>query len=164
MGEDGRNFRHIAADLGFEQSDAVMSFLQAQVLVQFKVLLNVEMAMQVLHTDIMYVEILARRHGTNLVKNIFRVHCPWDRVHDYVGIRENIVNGHGDCVGDLLGALESHVARQSDGKIGKVAIAGAANPHPIHFEQSIHFRNRGNNPVAHAGRSGVEKGVDGSTG
>src|SRR2546426_11557948 len=122
------------------------------------------MAVQVLHADIMHIEVLARGHGTDLVKDIFRVHGSGDRAHDHVGIGENIVNGYSDGISDLLRALESHVARQSDGKIGKVAIAGTANPYAIHFEQPVDFRDCGNNPVAHAGGGGVEKGVDSSAG
>src|SRR5882724_11323566 len=123
-------------------------------------LLNVKMPMQVLHADIMHIEVLARGHGTNFVKNIFRVHGSRDRVHDYVRVGENIMNGHCHRIRDLLGALEGYVAGQSDGKIGKVAIAGTPNPYAIYFEQAIDFRNCGNNPVAYAGGSGVEKGVD----
>ena len=69
-----------------------------------------------------------------------------------------------NCAGDgfrhLFGALERHVASHANGEIGKVAVAGAANADPVHFEQTIHGRDRGENLVANAVGSGIEQGVN----
>ena len=39
-------------------------------------------------------------------------------------------------VRDLAGPLEGHVARQADGKIGKIAVARSTDADPILFEQA----------------------------
>ena len=52
--------------LRFQPGDAVVRFLQAEALVELDVLLDVQPAVEVLHADVMHVEIVARGDGANL--------------------------------------------------------------------------------------------------
>ncbi len=81
-------------------------------------------------------------------------------MHHHVGIGQHIMHRVGDGRSHLLGALEGDIAGHADREVGKVAIAGAPDAYPVHFEQAIHARNRGDNLVAHSRRSGIEQSVD----
>ncbi len=59
MGEDRGNFRDFAADFSFQHSHHVMRVFEAEVFVEFQMLLHVEPAFKVLHAHIMHAEIIA---------------------------------------------------------------------------------------------------------
>ena len=49
-----------------------MGLFQAQVLVEFEVLLYMQLSQKVLHADVMHVEVVAGGNGAYAVENIFR--------------------------------------------------------------------------------------------
>src|SRR6202142_22787 len=160
VGEDGRNLRDVLANLGFEDGHAVVSFFQAQAFVEFEVLFDVQVALEILHADVVNIEIVAGSNGANAIENVFCTQGAGNGVHDDVGIGQDIMHGVGDGFRHLLGALESYVAGDTYRKISEVTIAGAANAHAVDFKQTIDGGNRGDNLVAYAGRGGVEQGVN----
>ena len=70
VSEDGGNFRDILANLGFEHGHAVVGFLQAQAFVEFEVLFHVQVALEILHADVVHVEVVAGGHGADAIENI----------------------------------------------------------------------------------------------
>src|SRR5579862_2384427 len=160
MGEDGRYFRNILSNLRLEDSDAVVGFFQAQAFVEFEVLLDVQVSGEILHADIVHIEVVARGHGADAIENIFRAQGARHRVHNDVSVGQHMVDRVGDGFRHLLRTLERNVAGHAHGEVGKVAVAGAAYAHTVDFQQTIDGRNRRNNLIAHSGGSGVKQRVN----
>ena len=99
--EDIENFRHVAAHVGFEFGDLIVSVFQRHALVEFNVLLDVEVAGKVLHADVMHVEVAARGHSANAVENVFRALGAGQRLHGDVSAGQNAVHGLGNGVDQL---------------------------------------------------------------
>src|SRR5215471_6821917 len=59
MGKDGRDLRHIPANLRLQSRDYVVSILEAQGFVELQMLLHVEPSGKILHADVMYAEIVS---------------------------------------------------------------------------------------------------------
>ncbi len=74
------------------------------------------------------------------------------------------MNRRGHCFHQLFGTLEGDGASQTDGEIGEIAIAGAANSHAPDFEHAIHAGDSIGDLGADAGGSGVEQSIDGAAG
>ena len=72
--EDRDDLRHIVTNFGLKHGDAVMGLFQAEAFIQFQVLLDVEISLQILHADIVDVEVVARRYRADAVENIFGAH------------------------------------------------------------------------------------------
>src|SRR5258706_3320512 len=121
---------------------------------------HVKLSADVLPADAVDVEIVARRHRKNAVKDIFSVDRAWNGMHHHVGIGKNLVHRVGDSVDYLFRALKSHVACQADRKIGEISVSRTPYAYPVHFQQSIHPGNRHHNLAAYTGGSGIEQGVD----
>src|SRR6476661_8169877 len=160
VGEDGRNFRHVLANFGFEDGDAVVSFFQAEILVEFEVLFHVQASLEILHADVVDVEIVASGDSADAIENILGAPGPRQGVHDHVSVRQHFMDRAGHGFRHLFGALEGHVAGHANREIGKVAVAGTANADAVHLEQAIDGGNRGDNLVADSGGSSVEQGVN----
>jgi len=71
VGEDGDDFGNFSANLRFELGYAVMSFLSSKVLVEFEVLLDVQFAFEILHADVVHVDVVARGDGADAVEDAF---------------------------------------------------------------------------------------------
>src|SRR6266436_2252378 len=160
MGEDGRNFRDVLANLCLEDGHTVVGLFQAQAFVELEVLFHMQVSLEILHANVVHVEVVARGHGTDTIENVFRTQGARHGVDHDVGVGQHVMHCVGYGFSHLLGALESNVAADADGQVGKVAVAGATNAHPVHFEQTVYRRDCGDNLVAHSLRSGVEQGVD----
>src|SRR5271155_4020184 len=117
-------------------------------------LFDMQPSAQVLNTDVMHVEVVARGDGTNAIENILSTSRARHRTNYDVGVRQDALHSGGYGVGDLLGTLEGYVAGQADGKICEVAVPSAADADAIHFNQSIHFVDRSQDVGAHTCRSG----------
>ena len=102
MGQYGGNLWDVTADFGFEHGNAVMSVLQAESLVQFEVLLDMQVSSQVLDAHIMHVQVIARGHGPDAVKNILRIHRARHGVHHDVGVGKDVMYCVRHCVGHLF--------------------------------------------------------------
>src|SRR5437764_242046 len=122
-----------------------------------------QVPVQILDTDVVHVQVVAGRDGANPVENIFRRRGPRDGVDHNVCVRKQAMHSAGHLVGNLAGALESYVARQPDRDIRKVAVAGTADAHTVHFEQALHTLQGSDDLATRANRSGVEKRVYGAT-
>ena len=107
---------------------------------------------------------MARGDGTNAVEDIFGSLRAGQWLHGYVGVGKDAVDGVGDGGHQLFGALEGYGAGQAYGEVDEVAVAGAANPHAIDFEDALHVQDCVGDLGANAGGSGVEQGVDGAAG
>ena len=77
---------NVLANLGFEDRYAVVGFLQAQAFVEFEVLLHVQMALEILHADVVHVEIVASGDGADAIEDVFRTQGARHGVHDDVRI------------------------------------------------------------------------------
>ena len=110
----------------------------------------------------MDVQIVAGRDGANTVEDIFRTLGAGQRLNGDVGVGKNTVDRGDDRCDQLFGALEGYGAGEADGKIGEIAIAGAADAHAPDFEHAIHVRNRIGDLGADSGGSGIEQSIDGS--
>src|SRR5437764_1301191 len=150
-------------NFGLEHTHAIVRLFQWQLLVHFQVLLYMQVPVQILDTDVVHVQVVAGRDGANPVENIFRRRGPRDGVDHNVCVRKQAMHSAGHLVGNLAGALESYVARQPDRDIRKVAVAGTADAHTVHFEQALHTLQGSDDLATRANRSGVEKRVYGAT-
>src|SRR5271165_789780 len=155
------NFADVVFHLAFEARDAVVGFLQAEPLVQLDVLLNVQSACEVLHADVMHVEIVARGDRADLIEEAFLAAGARHGIDHDIGVRQYRANPRCNLVRDLLGFLEGHVARHGDGNVGEIAAAGFADAHTTHFQHAVNAVNFLDDAIAHAGWSSVEQGVDG---
>ena len=110
VGEDGGDFVHIVAHICFEFGDLIVGVLEGHALVEFNVLLNVEFAVEILHADVVDVQIVAGGDGANAVEDIFRTLGARQRLNGHVGIGKDVA--HRDCDGfdKLLGTLEGYGA------------------------------------------------------
>ena len=162
VGEDVGDFGHVAAHVGFQFGDLIMGALQGHAFVEFDVLFDVEATREILHADVVDVEVVAGGDGANAVENIFRALGARQRLHGDVGIGKDVANRGGHGFDQLLGALEGDGAGETNGKIGEVAVAGAADAHATDFEHAIDARDGVGDLGADAGGSGVEQGVNGA--
>src|SRR3954470_3957263 len=137
-----------------------MSVFEREALIELDMLLDVKLASEVLHAHVVDVQIVPRSDSANPIENILGALRPRDRAHHHVSIGQNVVDGAGHVVGDLLRALEGHVAGHSYRDIGEVAIAGATNANAINLKHTFHAGNSLANSGSHTGGSGIEQGVD----
>ena len=132
------NFGHIATHVCLKFRDLIMRFLERHPLVQFHMLFHVQASIQVLHADVMHVEVLMRGHGADPVKNILRMLRSRKRLDGYVGVRKHLMYRIGDGSGQLARALKRHSAGEAYRKISEKTVAGPADSNPIHFENAFH--------------------------
>ena len=91
-------------------------------------------AVEVLHADVMNVQIVSSRDGAHTIKNIFGGGRPRDRPNDYVGVGEDFMHGPRNLVSYLARTLERDIACKADGNVGEITIPGAADAHAINFK------------------------------
>src|SRR5206468_4512035 len=108
---------------------------------------------EILHADVMDVEVVAGSHGSDTVENILGPRRTRHRVHHHVSIWQHFMHRIGNCGRHLLRALEGDIARHTNGKIGEVTVTRAPDAYSVNLEQAIHTRNRGENLAADTGRS-----------
>ena len=130
MREDGRNFRDLAAHLRFQPGNFVVRLLHAELLVEFQMLFHVQLPVQVLHADVVHIEVVAGSDGADAVENIFRAPGPRNRVHHHVGIGQNLAHPRRHRIGHLLGALEGEIALQAHRNVGEIAVARLSGTGP----------------------------------
>src|SRR5579864_353132 len=162
--QDVGDFGNVAPHCRFQLGDLIVGLLHRHALIKFHVLLHVNLTRDVLHTDVVDVQVVASGNGANAIENIFRTLGARQRLHGDVSIGKDAVNGFSRGCHQLARALKGHGTRQADGKVGEVAIAGAANPDAIDFKHSIDARDRIDDLGAHPCGGGVEQGIDGSAG
>ena len=76
VGEDKQQFFGRPGEFGLEHGHAVVGFLQAQAFVEFEVLFDVEVALEILHADVVHVELVAGGDGADAIENVFRAQAP----------------------------------------------------------------------------------------
>src|SRR5207248_3203333 len=145
MGQDGIDLGHLMADFCFQDSNAVVSIFQAQAFVKLEMLLDVQISLEILNADIVHVEVLTSGDGRYAVKNILAMLRTGNRVDHDVCVRKHVVNGRGDGVGNLFGALKGYIAVEPNGEISKVAVSSSTDADAIYFEQTIHAGESGDN-------------------
>ena len=72
VGEDVADLAYVAAHIGFEFGDLIVSAFERHAFVEFDVLLDVEFAGEILHADVVDVEVVASGDGADAVEDIFR--------------------------------------------------------------------------------------------
>ena len=87
MRKDGRDLRNLGAHLRFQAGHFIVSVLHAELFVEFEMLLHMQMSIQILHADVVHVEVVASGDGPDAVENIFRPARAWNRMHHHVGAR-----------------------------------------------------------------------------
>src|SRR4051812_10055716 len=160
MGKDRLNFWYLVTDLGFQESDPVVCLFETQVLIEFQVLFDVQTAAEILHADVVHIYIIARGHRPHSIEYILGASDSRDRVDNHVCAGKNTLHRGRNCRHHLFRALESYVPRQANGKIGKIAVAGAANAHPVNLEQTLDFRYGRDDLATHFWRSRIEQAVN----
>ena len=95
VGEDVGDLRYVAAHIGFEFGDLIVGALEGHALVEFNVLLDVELAGEILHADVVDVEVVAGGDGANAVEDIFRTLGARQRLDGDIGVGKNAVNRGG---------------------------------------------------------------------
>ena len=140
---------------------------EGHLLVDFEVLLDVELVVVLLHADVVNVEVGAGGDGADAVVEAFGARGGGDGVDDDVGAGEmaldRVFGGHGD----LLGALEGEVAGHAEGDVGEVAGAGAASADSVDGEDAVDGGEVADKFAvlgADLWRRGVGEGVDGAAG
>ena len=156
VSQDGGDFRYIPPNLRFQERYPVVSLQQSKPLIQLQMLFDVKTPTQILHADIVHIEIVPRRHGPNAVEDVLAVQSPRDRVHDDVGVGQNAVDRNCDRVHHLFGALESDIARQTNRQVGKIPVSRSPDADAIYFQHSVHFGNRSDDLGTHSGGSGIQ--------
>ena len=131
MGEDGGDLGNLAAHLGLEFGDQLVSLAKRHGLVDFEVLLDVQTVVELLHADLVDGEVAAGGDGADAVVDALGDGCGGDGVDDDVGAGKMALDGFGGGHGELLGALEGEVARHAEGDVGEVIGAGAAGAQAI---------------------------------
>ena len=161
VGKDRGDLGDFEADFVFERGHLVVRIFHGEALVHFEVLFDVERAFQILHADIVDVEIVAGGDGTNAVKQILAASGTRDGADHDVGIGKNAVHTIGDGFGNLFGALERNVASHAHEDIREIAIAGAADARAIDIHNAIDGGDGIKNLATDAAGRSVEQGVDG---
>src|ERR1035441_2734505 len=159
VGEDVGNFRYVAAHVRFEFGYLIVRVLKRHALVEFDVLFDVELARNILHADVVHVEIPMRGHGADAVKDVLRTLRARKRLHRNVGVGENPANRLGDGGSQLAGALEGHGAREAYGEIGEITVPRPADADAIDFENAVDVQNCVVDLGSHSRRSCVEQSV-----
>ena len=72
-----------------------MGFLERHPLIQFDVLFDMEPSGEVLDADVVHVQIAVRGDRANAVEDVFGMLRTGQRLHGYVGIRQDAVNRFG---------------------------------------------------------------------
>src|SRR5882757_6976399 len=162
VGQDAIHFWNFHSNFRLELRDAIMSFLQLEVFIEFQVLFHMQLPFQILHANVMHVDVVPGGNGADAVENAFIQLRPGQRVDHDIGVREKLLHGRGDRAHDLLGALERDNPRQRHGKVGKVSVAGAADANAIDLDHAFDTRNGMNDSCADTQRCSVQQGVDGA--
>lgn len=121
VSEDGGDLGDVAAYVALELGDEGVSVAEGHGLVDFEVLLDVELVVILLDTDVVDVEVGAGGDGADAVVNAFGAGGGGDGVDNDIGSGEMAADGVGGGHGDLLGALEGEVAWHAEGDVGEVA-------------------------------------------
>ncbi len=137
VGEDGGDLGDFAAHLGLELGDEGVGVAEGHGLVDFEVLLDVELVVVLLYADVVDGEVGAGGYGADAVVDAFGEGGGGDGVDDDVGTGEMALDGGGGGGGDLLGALEGEVAGHAEGDVGEVAGAGAAGADAVDGEDAV---------------------------
>ena len=90
--QDGCDLWNFRAHLPFEACHFIVRLLHTELLVEFQMLLHVQLAVQILHADVVNVKVMARGHGADAIENIFRAPSARHGVHHHVGLRQNLAH------------------------------------------------------------------------
>ncbi len=161
---DFGDLRDVLAHIGFKFGDLVVSLFEAHALIQFDMLLDVEAAVEVLHADVVDIEIPVSRDAANAIEDILGMLGASQRLNRHVGIGQDAMDGIGHGRGYLLRTLKGNCARESDHQIGKIPIPCPPDTDTINFEYAVQSRDRVVNLRADPRGRGIEKRVDGAAG
>src|ERR1700686_2152613 len=163
VSENVGNLRDVAAHVGFQFGDLVVSFFEGHALVEFDMLLDVQPTVEILDADVVHVEIVVGGNGADAVEDVFGMLGARQRLHGHVGVGQDAVHCLGDCGRQLAGALKSYGARQSYGEVGEIAVPSAANADAIDFENAVDARDGVVDLRSNPRRGGIEQSVNGAT-
>ena len=101
---DSRRFHHDVVDLGhvvahvsFEIGDLIVGAFKGHALVEFDVLLDVKAPGEILHADVVDVQVVAGSDGANTVEYIFRSLSPRQGLNGDVGVGKNVAHSGSNC-------------------------------------------------------------------
>ena len=86
VGQDRRNLRHVFADFRLQLRDPVVGLPSKRGPHPARDAARRAIGLQVLHADIVDIEVLPSRDGAHAVENILPAPRPRHRMHDHVGI------------------------------------------------------------------------------
>ncbi len=69
-----------------------MSGLESEALVEFHVLFDVEMAVEILNADVVDIEVVASRDGADAVEDVLRSLGTRQWLHRYIGVLEDAMD------------------------------------------------------------------------
>src|SRR5664279_750061 len=90
VSQDARYFGNVAPHLAFQPCDPVVSVLERHSLIQFNMLLHMQRAMDVLHTDVVHVEVVPGGHGANAIEQAFTATGAGNSVDHDIGFRQKL--------------------------------------------------------------------------
>ncbi len=124
-------------------------------------LLDVELVVELLDGDLMDGHVGAHGHGADAVEDALGRCGARHGVHDDVGGGQKPLHRIGCGHHDLLRPLEGEVAREADGEIDEVLIAGAAHADALHIMHAVDAGELAHQVAMGLLRGGIEQSVDG---
>ena len=149
------------ADAIFEFGGAAMGFAEGKIFVHFKMEFDEEVVVLLGRGDIVDGETQAESDGADGFEEMFVAGGARLRVNDDIG-GNNLRDALFDAVCEFVDLLKIGGAGDADGRVHKIAIAGAAEANAIHLQNSRDAADGGHDFVLHALGRGVEKSVEGA--
>ncbi len=119
-------------------------------------LFHMQLAVQILHADVVQVEVVARSYGADAVENILRPTSARNGMHHDIGIGQDFAYSRSHRGGNLIGTLEREIAFQSDGNVGEKSIPGFAKTDTIDLEHAIDGSDAIEELTAHANWGSIQ--------
>src|SRR5690242_3541071 len=160
VGEDGGDFRHFATNFRFQGGYAVMRLQQAELFVQFQVLLHVQLTTQVLHAHVVDVQVVAHGHRADAVEYVFPTVRLGNGVDHHVCLGQHAMHRRFYRVRHLLRALKGEIPSYADGNVSKVVVSRAANAHSVQCQHSFQLGNFVDDAGADPGGGRIQQGVN----
>jgi len=147
------------ADAFFEFGGAAMGFAEAEVFVHFEMEFHEKIAVLLRSCEVMNGEAHSLGNGADGFKEMFVMGRAGFSVNDDVG-GNDFADTFFDGVGEDMNLFEAGGARDGNGGVDEMAIAGAAGADAIDGEDARHMADRVNEFTLQAGGGGIEKSVE----
>jgi len=149
------------ADVFLELRGLAMGFAKAGGVADFEMELDKEMAVELVSGERVDAQTAALGESADGLEDVLAERSARLDVDDDVG-GNDFADAPLDLFAGGVGLLEAGAARDGDGDIDKIALAGAAGANALGFENAGSLADRLGNAVAEAAGGGVQKSVEGA--